>query len=44
MFESTLAAEAETGVSNSNISSVCNGRRKTAGGYHWQYTEDIKNA
>ena len=44
VFESTLAAEAETGVSNSNISSVCNGRRKTAGGYHWQYTEDIKNA
>lgn len=34
----SLAAE-KTGVSKSNICSVCNGTRKTAGGYHWKYTE-----
>jgi len=26
--------------SNGNISSVCNGKRMTAGGYKWQYTND----
>ena len=30
-------AELETGANNHNISSVCNGRLKTAGGYHWKY-------
>lgn len=30
-------AELETGANNHNISSVCNGRLKTAGGYHWEY-------
>lgn len=30
-------AEFETGASNHNISSVCNGRLKTTGGYHWEY-------
>ena len=38
-FDSTLAAEKATGVSNGNISSVCTGRRKTAGGYKWQYAK-----
>ena len=29
--------ELETGANNHNISSVCSGRLKTAGGYHWEY-------
>lgn len=38
-FESTMEAERQLGIPNSNISEVCrkNGKRKTAGGYHWQY-------
>ena len=30
----------ETGVETSNIFKVCNGKRKTAGGYGWRYRED----
>lgn len=37
VFDSTRDAERKTGVYNSNISSVCNGRYKTAGDYHWKY-------
>ena len=34
-FESMVQAEQETGVSRRNISSCCNGKRKSAGGYKW---------
>ena len=34
-FESMVQAGQETGVSRSNISSCCNGKRKSAGGYKW---------
>lgn len=37
VFESTMDAERKTRVNNSNISQVCNGKRKTTGGYHWSY-------
>lgn len=39
IFESTIEVERQLGIPNSNISEVCrkNGKRKTAGGYHWQY-------
>ena len=32
-------AEAATKTNTRHISEVCNGRRKTAGGYHWRYIE-----
>ena len=35
-FESMVQAGQETGVSRSNISSCCNGKRKSAGGYKWR--------
>ena len=36
-FNSALEAESETNIPNPNIIQVCLGKRKTAGGYHWQY-------
>lgn len=38
-FESTCAAERETGTRNGNIVSCCKGKRKTAGGYIWKYVD-----
>lgn len=35
----TLEAERATGISHSNISVCCSGRRKTAGGYEWAYKQ-----
>ena len=35
-FESMVQAEQETGVSRRNISSCCNGKRKSAGGFKWR--------
>ena len=35
-FESMRQAERETGVSVGNISSCCNGKTKSAGGYKWR--------
>jgi hypothetical protein len=32
-----MEAERLTGISHSNISNCIRGKRKTAGGYHWQY-------
>lgn len=37
VFPSVMDAERETGIPNTNIVNVCKGKRKTAGGYHWQY-------
>ena len=39
MFESTCEASRELGISQSSISLVCRGKRKTAGGYHWEYVD-----
>lgn len=40
IFPSTHEASRQTGVSRGNISSCLNGKRKTAGGFHWQkFTE-----
>ena len=35
-FESMKQAEQKTGVLVKNISSCCNGKRKSAGGYKWR--------
>lgn len=34
---SLIEAQKATGIKNGNISLVCNGKRKTAGGYIWKY-------
>lgn len=36
-FECIAAASKRYNITHSNISSVCSGRRKTAGGYKWRY-------
>jgi len=38
-FYSTSKAERETKISHSHISAVCKGKRKTAGGYYWEFAE-----
>lgn len=37
VFQSISEAYRQTGVYVNNISHVCKGKRKTAGGFHWQY-------
>ena len=37
IYESITAANKETGISISNISEVCKGKRKTAGKFKWKY-------
>lgn len=39
VYEGVFAAHKNTNINMSNISSVCNGKRKTAGGYHWEYVK-----
>lgn len=34
-YESMSEAERQTGINHRNISMVCSGKRKTAGGYKW---------
>ncbi len=38
-FYGILEAERETGIQFKNISAVCRGKRKTAGGFQWKYKE-----
>lgn len=38
-FESAALAEATTKISSSNILKVCKGKRSSAGGYIWEYSE-----
>ncbi len=38
--QSQIDAEIKTGIKNYNISSVCRGRNKTAGGYLWRFEKD----
>ena len=37
IFDSTVEASRIMVVNQGKISEVCNGKRKTAGGYHWRY-------
>ena len=39
IYTSTREAERLTGIGHGNISLVCNGKRKTAGKFHWRYVE-----
>ena len=37
IYDSGLEAERHTGIGNSSISRVVNGKMNTAGGFHWKY-------
>lgn len=37
IFDSTCDVERKTGIYHGNISLACNGKYKTAGGYHWKF-------
>ena len=37
IYESTREAYKQTGIHYSNISTVCHGKLKTTGGYHWSF-------
>ena len=37
IFPSTNEAQRQFGFSHQHISACCNGKRKTCGGFHWQY-------
>lgn len=37
IFSSATKASEKYKIDNSSICKVCNGKRKTAGGYHWKY-------
>ena len=39
IYYSTKEASRQTGINNTGISKVCNGKRKTAGGYHWEFVD-----
>ncbi len=39
-YPSIKEAERVTGIYNSNIVKVCQGKRKTAGGYQWRYKQE----
>lgn len=36
-YPSTAEAERQTGIAHQSISSCCNGKRKSAGGFVWEY-------
>ncbi len=39
IYNSTQEAERQTRIAQGSISRVCNGKRKTAGGFHWEYVK-----
>lgn len=44
LFSSALQASKAVGLkTSSNISKVCNGQRKTAGGFHWMFVKEGEN-
>lgn len=40
IYFSAQEAKRQTGINNTSISKVCNGKRNVAGGYHWKYIDD----
>jgi transposase len=44
VYESLGEATKQTGISISRISEVCNGRRKSAGGYKWMFKGDYEKS
>lgn len=43
IWESAAAVERELGINHGHIGSCCNGNRKTAGGYRWEYIDEKEN-
>ena len=41
IFDSGLQAQKQLKIAVSRISECCSGKSKTAGGYHWQYADEI---
>ena len=41
LFKSIKIAASQTGVTSGNISRVCKGERKTAGGFKWEYAVEL---
>ena len=39
IFDSARTAQRETGVNNAKICDCCKGRRKTSGGFRWEYAD-----
>jgi len=40
-WHSVAEAERATGIGRRNIGAVCNGKRKTAGGFKWKYKGEV---
>lgn len=40
-YPSLKEAQAKTGIRYENISKVCSGKHKTAGGFHWKYSQKV---
>ena len=43
IYDSMISASQELGVSQGSISKCCNGKRKSAGGYHFEYVYEDTN-
>lgn len=43
IYKSTIDAEKKTGINKHGIRKVCNGKHKTAGGYHWEFINREEN-
>ena len=41
IYTSACEAERQTGIRNSSINNCCNGRYKTAGGFHWEFVDQM---
>jgi group I intron endonuclease len=39
IYNNAIEAELQTGIKSGYIRSVCSGRRKTTGGFHWEYVK-----
>ena len=39
-YPSAMEAARQIGIGNSDISAVCRGKQKTAGGFHWEFLEE----
>jgi hypothetical protein len=39
IYENAKSAGIETGICRIHIASVCKGKAKTSGGYHWKYVD-----
>lgn len=41
IYISACEVERRIGIPNNNINCCCNGKRQTAGGFHWEYVDQI---